>query len=254
MTVAMTVAKPRSNSGAHRDLRASLPAWISSKSSPWLNIPMASPRRNMSYAGAALAAVASIAGLLSWWVPSSAGWLNRHGFIAWPVAVFFMLLFGWAVLNWHHSKAELAKIQDEMSSPIPEDRRLFQMFREAIPKDSPSLIWLRNCASDRSYRPRDIAALREFVRGWLDSDRHFMTTGLERIVQRLCETTLDFCTFQAQHSSSDPRSTDDDPHFRAYGFTYDAKQDAIVRGLDERADRILYAHNELYTAGILMGL
>jgi hypothetical protein len=210
-------------------------------------------RKHTGYAGGALAIVSGVAGVISWWLPSSAKWLNHHGFAAWPVAALFAIMFTWATVNWYQSDHELARTRASISKPLPEDRRLFEHFKTTLPKDAAVLIWLRNRSEDRTYRWRDVMPLHKFAEDWCDADQHFINADLERAAVMLCESAFEFRNFQSRHAERDPRSDDDDPAYRVYGFTYDAEQDAIRRGLGKRADDVLAAHNELYVTGSRLG-
>jgi hypothetical protein len=219
-----------------------------------LNVVMRSLGKHAAYAAGALAVVSGIAGIVSWWFPSSARWLSRHGLLAWPIATFSLILFIWATFNWYRSERQLAQLREDIRAPLPEDQRLFARFKALLPKDAPVLIWLRNCGDDRLYRFSDVRPLDEFVRGWRDAGWHFLNEDLERAAAALCESAVEYCSFRAQRSYVDRRITDkDDPTLCACGAN-DPARDEITRGLGKRADQVLAAHDELYSAGSARGM
>ncbi len=183
--------------------------------------------------------------------------MNRHGFIAWPLALSSLVLFVWAICNWYQSAQELATARISLREPLQEDQRLFSEFKHSLPKDSPTLIWLRNGADDALYRWTDVAPLSSFANDWKNSDKHYLNDAFEKAAQWLVESALDFLSFQATHSELDPRKMpNDDTMYRIYDyFQGDERREREVQiGLGERADRVLAAHNELYIAGTRLGL
>ncbi len=219
-----------------------------------LNVVMRSLGKHAAFAAGALAVVSGITSIVSWWLPSSAQWLNRHGFLAWPIATLALILLVWATFNWYRSERDLTQLREDIRSPLPEDQRLFERLKTLLPKDAPVLIWLRNCGDDRVYRFSNVKPLSDFTRGWNDADWHFLNKDLERAAVVLCEFAIEYCSFRAQRSYVDRRTTDeDDPILCAFGPN-DPAGDEIRRGLGKRADQVLTAHDELYMAGSRMGM
>jgi hypothetical protein len=218
--------------------------------------------RQAAFAAGALAIISALTALISFWLPSSAAWLDRHGFMAWPVATLAVVLFIWAATNWHRSANELAIISSAARSSVhplvPEDMRLFESFKLALPKDSNVFYWLRNRAEARSYRFSDIAPLTNYVTDWRVADRHYVNIELECAAKKFTEAANDFLSYQGQNSSWAPQQIQedkDDPIY--YVFKFDEvgiREREIERGLGERADKVLEAHNELYMTGSRLGL
>ena len=216
-------------------------------------------RRNIAYVGAAIALVSGITGIVGWWLPSSAAWLDRHGFIAWPLAVLSVLLFVLAAVNWQEATRELATARAEMRALVPADRQLFSDFKTALPKDSPVLVWLRYDADTRMYRRSNVAPLSDFFYGWRDADEHFVNPELEQAAQGFVESAKDFLSYQGNNSYVAPQrwqSDEEDLVFEYFGPNEgdDRKRHELDKGLGERADKVLAAHNELYTIGSRFGL
>lgn len=216
-------------------------------------------RRNFAYVGAAIALVGGITGIVSWWLPSSATWLDRHGFIAWPLAVLSVLLFVWAAVNWQETTRELATVRTEMRVLVSADRQLFSDFKAALPKDSPVLAWLRYDADTRMYRHSNVAPLSDLIYRWRDADEHFVNLELEQAAQRFVECVGDFLLYQGTYSYTAParwQNDNEDPVFEYYGPNEgdDRKRFELISGLGKRADKILAAHNELYMIGNRFGL
>ena len=223
-----------------------------------------SRRRNIAYVGGALAVVSAITSIVAWWVPSSATWLDHHGFIAWPMAVLSVLLFIWAVLNWQQATRELATVRAETYALVPADRQLFGDFKAALPKDAPVLKWLRYDADTRIYRHSEVAPLSDFVYSWREADQHFVNPELEQVAQQLIEYGLDFLSYQRSHAYPAPARLQlygEDQVYQYFGGDYDEldrdqyrKRHAMDNELGDRADRVLAAHNELYMIGARLGL
>jgi hypothetical protein len=216
-------------------------------------------RRNIAYAGAAIAVVSGITGIVGWWLPSSATWLNRHGFIAWPLAVLSVLLFVWAAVNWQEVTRELATARAETRTLVPADRQLFNEFKVALPKDSPVLAWLRYDADKRMYRHSNVAPLSDLIYRWRDADEHFVNPELEQAVQRFVEYAGDFLSYQGINSFTAPPRWQNDEKDHVYEYFGpnegdDRKRSELHKALGERADRVLAAHNELYMIGSRLGL
>lgn len=183
--------------------------------------------------------------------------MNRHGFVAWPLALLSLILFTWAICNWYQSAKDLATVRISLREPVQEDKRLFSEFKVSLPKNSHTLIWLRNSADEPLYRWSDVASLFAFANDWRSSDNHYLNEELEQAAQRLVDSALDFLSFQGAHSEADSRKMpDDDIMYRVYDyFQGDERRGREVQiGLGERADRVLAAHNELYMAGSRLGL
>ena len=215
--------------------------------------------RNIAYVGAAIALVSGAISIIAWWLPSSATWLDRHGFIAWPVAVLSVLLFVWAAANWHETARELATAHTEMRALVPADRQLFDDFKATLPKDSAVIAWLRYEADARMYRRNNVAPLSDFVRRWRDSDEHFVNSELEQAAQRFVEHAKDFLSYQGLNSYRAPQrwqNDKEDPVYEYFGPNEgdDRKRFELTSGLGERADKVLAAHNELYMIGSRFGL
>jgi hypothetical protein len=216
-------------------------------------------RRNIAYVGAVIALVSGITGIVGWWLPSSAAWLDRHGFIAWPLAALSVLLFVWAAANWQETTRELTKARAEMRVIVPADRQLFNDFKAALPKDSPVFFWLRYDADTRMYRRSNVAPLSDYIHGWRDADEHFVDAELEQAAQRFVECAGDFLSYQGAHSYSAPPRWQDNKEDAVYEYFGpnegdDRKRFPLHRGLGERADKVLAAHNELYMIGGRFGL
>lgn len=219
-----------------------------------LNVVMRPLGKHAAYAAGALAIVSGITSIVSWWLPSSARWLNRHGFWAWPIATFALILLVWAVFNWYGSERALTQLRETISEPLPEDQRLFERFKTLLPKDAPVLIWLRNSGDDRVYRFSDVEPLSGFVRGWRDAAWHFLNEDLERAASVLGEYIVEYCSFRAQRSYVDRRTDgEDDPIVCAFGAN-DPSGDEIRRGLGRRADQVLNAYDKLYMIGSRMSM
>lgn len=215
--------------------------------------------RNIAYVGAAIALVGSITGILAWWLPSSATWLDHHGFIAWPLAVLSVLLFVWAAVNWQETTRELATARAEMRPLVPADRQLFNNFKEALPKDSPVLAWLRYDADQRMYRRSNVAPLSDLIYRWRDADEHFVNPELEQAAQRFVQCAKDFLSYQGLNSYAAPPRWQNDKEDTVYEYFGpnegdDRKRSELTRGLGGRADKVLAAHNELYMIGSRFGL
>lgn len=214
-------------------------------------------RRNLAYVGGALTFVAAIAGIVAWWLPSSASWLDHHGFAAWPLTVLFLLLFIWAALNWYQARVELANARQLAQELVPEDKRLFQAFKQELSKDSHVLYWLRNRAEARSYQSSDVRPLSTFVYEWRSSNRHFINFQLEQAYQEFAAAAFDFLEYQAVHAQSAPREIQadwNDPVYYVYDDDHYDRAKEIRNGLGNRADKVLAAHNELYMIGSRLGL
>jgi len=179
------------------------------------------------------------------------------GLVAWPLALLSLILFTWAICNWYQSAKDLATVRISLREPVQEDKRLFSEFKVSLPKNSHTLIWLRNSADEPLYRWSDVASLFAFANDWRSSDNHYLNEELEQAAQRLVDSALDFLSFQGAHSEADSRKMpDDDIMYRVYDyFQGDERRGREVQiGLGERADRVLAAHNELYMAGSRLGL
>ena len=213
-----------------------------------------SRRRNLAYVGSALAVVSAITSIVAWWVPSSAIWLDHHGFIAWPLAVLSLLLFVWTALNWQQTARELATVRAEMHVLVPADRQLYADFKNTLPKDSPVLVWLRHEADTRMFHRSDIAPLSDFAYSWRETDQHFVNPELEQAAQRLVECSMTFLSYQRQNAFAAHAWTAEDPIFEYPTDGDDRKRSELDRGLGQRADNILAAHNELYMIGSRLGL
>ena len=178
-------------------------------------------RRNIAYVGSAIVLVSGITGIVGWWLPSSAAWLDHHGFIAWPLAVFSVLLFVWAAVNWQEVTRELAKERAEKRTTLVQaDRKLFDDFKVALPKDSPVLAWLRYDADKRMYRRSNVAPLSDFIYRWCDADEHFVNPELENAAQRLVEYIRDFLSYQGINSFTAPprwQNDEKDPVYEFFG-------------------------------------
>lgn len=203
---------------------------------------MRSIGRHAAYAAGALAVVSSITGIVSWWLPSSAQWLNHHGFAAWPIATLTLILLVWVTFNWYRSERELTLLRGDMRKTLPvEDQRLFERFKAQLPRDAPVLIWLRNCGDDRVLvcQLSDVRPLSDFARGWRDADWHFLNEDLERAAVVLCESAVEYLSFRAQRSYVDPRTAhEDDPRMQAFGPN-DPAGDEIRRGLENAQTKCL---------------
>ena len=140
---------------------------------------------------------------------------------------------------------------------VPEDRRLFEAFEQALPKDSHVLYWLRNRAEARSHRSSDVRPLMRFVDELNTSDWHFVNADLEQTYRAFTVAASDFLAHQALYSQWAPKEVQTDPDDPIY-YVYpedDYNQSHMVRdGLAERADKVLAAHNELYMTGSRLGL
>ena len=216
---------------------------------------MSFAHRQAAFVAAALAVVSGITGILAWWLPSSATWLNRHGFVAWPLAILMSILFVWALTNWYQLKLELAAARISAREPVQEDQRLFRDFKRSLPKDSPTMIWLLNGADDSLYRWSDVAPLYRFAHDWRDSNKHYVNKELEQAAQRLVKSAFEFLSFQSTYSGPDPRNMpDDDTMLRIPYQGDDRRQRELQLGLGKRADTVLAAHNELYMTGAHLGL
>lgn len=188
------------------------------------------------------------------------------------VAVVALLVFLYAVLVAPYEqrnalRRQLATVKGEAedlrtsvrksSEIVPEDRCLFEAFKQALPKDSHILYWLRNRAEARSHRSSDVEPLMRFVDELHASDWHFVNADLEQAYRAFAAVASDFLEYQALHSQWAPKEvqTDlDDPIYYVYPED-DYNQSHMVRdGLAERADRVLAAHNELYMTGSRLGL
>jgi hypothetical protein len=212
-------------------------------------------RRQAVYVAGVIAVVSGIIGILSWWLPWLATWLNRHGFVAWPLAAFFMVLFVWAALNWYQISQDLASIRLTRQELVEEDKRLFGIFKEVLPKEANVVYWLRNRAEARSFHESDIRPLSNFVADWRSSDRHYVNAELEHACKQFIEAASEFFSYQGYYSHWAPQSVQtgpDDPLF--YVYDHDGTERPIQLGLGERADRVLEAHNELYMLGSRLGL
>ena len=218
---------------------------------------MTSLRKQAVYVAAVIGVVSGIIAIVSWLWPSSASWLNGHGFVGWPLAILFLILFAWAAVNWYQGAQETAKIRATIQQIVLEDRRLFGAFKQALPKESHVLYWLRNRAEARSYQSSDIKPLSNFVGEWRSSNRHFVDSRLEQAFKRFSDAAFDFLSYQGLHSQWAPRElqTDrDDPVYFVYDYEDRSKEREVQEGLGKRADRILEAHNELYMLGSRLGL
>ena len=144
-----------------------------------------------------------------------------------------------------------------LHGPVQEDQRLFNEFKKALAKNSHTLIWLRTGADDALWRWSDVAPLSSYVNEWRNADNHYVNDELEQAAQRLVESALDFLSFQATHSETDPREIpDDDSIYRVYDYFMgdELGERQTQMGLCERADRVLAAYNELYLIGSRLGL
>lgn len=216
-------------------------------------------RRSITYAGGALAAVSALAGIVSWWLPSSATWLDRHGFAAWPVAIFSLLLLIWAAVNWRQTARELAIVRAQLRVPVPADRQLFVLIKKELPKDSSLFSWLRYDADTRLYSRSSITPLRDFIAVWRDTDYHFVDPELERAAQAFVANAVDFFSYQASHSyraSQRLQIREDDPVFQYFSSNDgdDRKRRELTKELGERANKVLSAYDELYMTGSRLGL
>jgi len=216
-------------------------------------------RRSLAYVGAAIALVSGITGIVGWWLPSSATWLNHHGFIAWPLALLSALLFVWAAGNWQEATRELATVRAEIRALVPADRQLFNDFKAALPKDSPVFAWLRDNADTRMYRHSNVTPLSDFIRRWRNSDEHFVNPELEQAAQRFVHCAGDFLLYQGIHSYVAPlrwQNGKEDTVYEYFGPNEgdDRQRFELDKGLGKRADKVLAAHNELYMIGSRFGL
>jgi hypothetical protein len=152
---------------------------------------------------------------------------------------------------------ELCESAHETQEIVPEDRRLFGAFKQALPKDSHVLHWLREWAHARIYRSSDIEPLSKYFDAWRNSDYHFANIKLELAHREFMEAASDFLAYQAGHSQWVPQEiqTDlDDPTHSVYPEDDYNQSHAIRDGLRKRADKVLSAHNELYMIGSRLGL
>jgi hypothetical protein len=216
-------------------------------------------RKHAAYVISVIAVVSGTIAIVSWWVPSSATWLNKHGFAAWPLALLFLLLFVWAASNWYQATQKLATVRAEMPALVPADRQLFDDFKAALPKDSHVIAWLRYDADTRMYRRSNIAPLSDFVHRWRDSDKHFVNPELEQAAQRFVECATDFLSYQGANAYTAPQRWQKDGEDTVFEYfspneSNDRKRFELTRGLGERANKVLAAHNELYMVGSRLGL
>jgi hypothetical protein len=234
-------------------------------------------RKSSAFIGGALAVVGTIAGIVAWWVPSSSPWLDHHGFAAWPLAALLLILFVWAASSWYQSTQELndklaeqelkaKSIKQELEARlakyalVPADKQLFDAFKTTLPKDSPVVSWLRYEADARSYRGSVVKPLEDFVGTWRSADYHFVNSELEQASSQLVAAGADFLAYQAENSWPASRSSqihDDDLVYRYYDPD-DIVDNRRIRelniGLNERANKVLDAHNKLYMVGSRLGL
>ena len=216
------------------------------------------PHKQAAYWVTALAVLSGLTTLINFEWPSSAVWLNHHGLIAWPLAILMLILFIWAASNWYQSEQQLEARAAEREL-VPEDRRLFESFKQALPKNSRILAWLRDRADSRTFLESDIAPLRKFHSDWKYSDLHFINAKLDVAVNQLIESAGDFLTYQASQSWWAPRELQngrDDPMFEVYDYMEGnhRREREVQKGLGEHADKILAAHHELYMVGSRLGL
>ncbi|SRR6266568_2135785 len=122
-------------------------------------------------------------------------------FAAWPLAILFLILFIWATINCNLTRRELQRMRSPASHLVPEDGRLFEAFKAALPKESYVLWWLRNRAEARSYQMSDVKALRGFLNDCWYSDRHFINDELEQAYKSFAETALDRREGRSRHCS-----------------------------------------------------
>jgi hypothetical protein len=212
--------------------------------------------KHAAFAIGAVGLVSAVTGLLSWWVPSSAPWLNKHGFAAWPLATIFIILFAWAAYNWYSVVRQLESTH-KTSELVQEDIRMFTTFKHAMPKESDILYWLRTRAESRSFRMSDIRPLSSFVSDWKSSNHHFVNEQLEEACQQFIEAGSEFLSYQALHSYWAPerlQNDPDDPVLYAYDYGPGSSERLIQEGLWGRAERVLEAHNNLYMLGSRLGL
>jgi hypothetical protein len=214
-------------------------------------------RKQLAWAVAAIGIVGSAISIVAYWAPSSATWLDRHGFIAWPLALLSLILFTWAAFNWRQSVRELETAQAAAQKPVAEDRRLFNDFRNSLPKHSPAMAMLRDIPDASTYYWADIKALSEFANRWRISHEHFVNEALDRPAQQLVKSADEYLSFLARYSEVHPEILpSDNTLYRV--FTYFLGQPELERevqkGLCERADKVLEAHDELYMTGSRIGL
>ena len=214
---------------------------------------MRSAHKHAAYAVGALAIVSGITSLVSWWLPSSAHWMDNHGFAAWPISALTVILLAWAIFNWNQSNREIRRLKSDLLRPLAEDRRLFERFKRLLPKDSSGLIWLRTSGDERLYRRSDVRGIANFAREWRDTDWHFINEEMECAAELLCGSIFEYCSFRAARSSSDPRSTGDDPIMWAFGAN-DPDGEEITRRLGHLADKALANYDRLYSIGSRLGI
>jgi hypothetical protein len=168
-------------------------------------------------------------------------------------------LFVWAAVNWQEVTRGLATAHAEKRTIVPADRKLFDDFKVALPKDSPVLAWLRYEADEGMYRHSNVAPLSDFVYRWRDADEHFVNPELEHAAQRLVEYARDFLSYQGINSFTAPprwQNDEKDHVYECFGPNEgdDDKRSELHKALGERADKVLAAHNELYMIGSRWGL
>lgn len=206
---------------------------------------------------AALGLVATVTGILSFFLPSSATWLNNHGFTAWPLATLALILFTWAAANWRKSGQELEALRAELRTPVPEDVRIYAAFKEALPRDSRSIDWLRTAAGERIYWMSDVDPLREYVFRWRATRDHFINADLEVAYQAFVQAASDFVSFQswnAQWAPEEMQGRENDVMMLSYDRSNHQKASQVQLGTETRADSVVAAYDKLYNLGSRLGL
>ena len=104
------------------------------------------------------------------------------------------------------------------------------------------------------YRHSNIAPLSDLIHRWRDADEHFVNPELEQAAQRFVECAKDFLSYQGLNSYVAPPRWQNDKEDTVYEYFGpnegdDRKRSELHRGLGERADKVLAAHNELYMIG-----
>jgi hypothetical protein len=264
-------------------------------------------RKAITYAIAALAALSSLIGIIGWLFPTSAGWVTRHGAIAWTVAAIFFFLFTGTFTNLldkrtelqqknlelskvqmnlreeniqqtriqqrfeeqrerteqveanlKKANAELTALHSKAKEVVKQDRDLFTQFKNELPRDDMSLVWLRQNPDSTIYHYSQRRPLWEFCVKWKSADYHFVNEELDEAAAQLISALDDFLTYQGLKAEEIPVPAGWDRRFRVVDRSSDDYTEQGERetqkGLAHRADKILAAYDALYTAGGRMGM
>jgi hypothetical protein len=156
------------------------------------------------------------------------------------------------------SNAELEAIHAKAKEAVKQDRDLFEKFKEELPRDNSSLVWLRQRADSTIYHDTDRKPLWEFCLQWKDADYHFVDEELDRAATRLISALDDFLTYQGLKAEEIPGPPDGNRRFRVINYNSDDYTERSERetrdGLANRANKILSAYNNLYDTDSRMGM